>query len=164
MYLFGGEDRARRAIADLCVLDLTSLTWEVPAVEGGSPSARSAHVAAAVDDRCDCSCSVIPWQRTHSSQFSQLPSCDTVGSPSIARQESASSSDGFDGRYLLIFGGGSVAHCFADLWLLDTETHTWSNPRPEGQTPAPRAGWPSTAEPSVVTASSHCLRSAITML
>ena len=95
IYVFGGEDKARRAVNDLYVLDLTTLEWSLPTASGAPPSARSAHVAAAVDD-----------------------------------------------RFLLVFGGGSVARCYNDLWVLDTETGAWSNPRPEGTPPTPRAGAP----------------------
>ncbi|PRW20510.1 acyl- -binding domain-containing 4 [Chlorella sorokiniana] len=43
-------------------------------------------------------------------------------------------------RYLLVFGGGSVAHCNNELWVLDTETMEWSQPEAEGPVPPPRAG------------------------
>uniref|UniRef100_A0A061SA78 Acyl--binding domain-containing protein 4-like n=1 Tax=Tetraselmis sp. GSL018 TaxID=582737 RepID=A0A061SA78_9CHLO len=47
---------------------------------------------------------------------------------------------GFGGRYLLIFGGGSVAHCYQDLHVLDVEDMSWSVPAAAGQAPSPRAG------------------------
>ena len=43
-------------------------------------------------------------------------------------------------RFLLIFGGGSVAHCFNDIWCLDTNTMVWSRPPTAGEPPCPRAG------------------------
>lgn len=43
-------------------------------------------------------------------------------------------------RFLLIFGGGSVAHCHNDLWCLDTYTLQWSQPPTAGTPPCPRAG------------------------
>ncbi|KAK2079446.1 hypothetical protein QBZ16_003138 [Prototheca wickerhamii] len=43
-------------------------------------------------------------------------------------------------RYMLVFGGGSVAHCFDDLYVLDTLTLRWSRPATEGPAPPPRAG------------------------
>ena len=46
----------------------------------------------------------------------------------------------YKGRYLIIFGGGSVAHCFNDLHVLDTETMQWSQPPVEGEQPSARAG------------------------
>ena len=46
----------------------------------------------------------------------------------------------YKGRYLIVFGGGSVAHCFNDLHVLDTETMEWSQPPVEGDQPRARAG------------------------
>lgn len=93
VYIFGGEDRSRRAVADLFVLDMTSLQWSKPEVDGLLPTARSAHVACAVED-----------------------------------------------RFLLIFGGGSVARCYNDVWAFDTEAGTWSSLKPAGPAPSARAG------------------------
>lgn len=95
VYVFGGEDRLRRAVNDLFVLDMTSLEWSQPQVEGPSPTPRSAHVACVFED-----------------------------------------------RYLVVFGGGSVARCYNDLWVFDTQSNTWSNPKPGGTTPSARAGVP----------------------
>jgi Galactose oxidase, central domain len=43
-------------------------------------------------------------------------------------------------RWLVLFGGGSVAHCYNDLYVLDTETLFWSKPKTLGTPPSPRAG------------------------
>ncbi|KAL0045620.1 hypothetical protein WJX82_011651 [Trebouxia sp. C0006] len=93
VYLFGGEDAARRPQGDLFVLDLADMEWQSPEVTGTPPPARSAHAAAA-----------------------------------------------YQQRYLLIFGGGSVANCFGDLYVLDTESMHWSCRATQGPPPAPRAG------------------------
>ena len=93
VYIFGGEDRSRRAVADLYVLDMTSLQWSKPDIQGPVPTARSAHIACAVED-----------------------------------------------RFLLVFGGGSVARCFNDVWAYDTETSNWSSLKPAGPAPVARAG------------------------
>ncbi|KAL3133889.1 hypothetical protein ABBQ32_008347 [Trebouxia sp. C0010 RCD-2024] len=93
VYLFGGEDAARRPQGDLFVLDLADMQWQSPQVTGTPPPARSAHAAAA-----------------------------------------------YQSRYLLVFGGGSIANCFNDLYVLDTETMHWSCPATQGEPPAPRAG------------------------
>lgn len=91
--LFGGEDAGRRALGDLFVFDLESLTWSQPTISGKPPPARSAHAAACYKD-----------------------------------------------RYVLIFGGGSVAMCFNDFFVLDTQTWQWSKPNIIGAKPTPRAG------------------------
>ena len=43
-------------------------------------------------------------------------------------------------RFLVIFGGGSVAHCYNDVVVLDTKTNEWSAPQTAGTPPTPRAG------------------------
>ncbi|KAG2425945.1 hypothetical protein HXX76_013318 [Chlamydomonas incerta] len=93
VWVFGGEDGSRRALADVFVLDLASLTWSSPEVSGKAPPPRSA-------------------------------SCATV----------------YQERYLVAFGGGSVATCYSDVHVLDTETLTWSQPAQAGAKVSPRAG------------------------
>lgn len=93
VYLFGGEDAARRPQGDLFVLDLADNEWQSPETSGTPPPARSAHAAAA-----------------------------------------------YQSRYLLVFGGGSIANCFNDLYVLDTESMHWSCPATQGPPPTPRAG------------------------
>mmetsp|Transcript_3402 Transcript_3402/g.8632 ORF Transcript_3402/g.8632 Transcript_3402/m.8632 type:complete len:629 (+) Transcript_3402:121-2007(+) len=93
LYVFGGEDSARRPVNTLYVLDLESMTWSEPETVGTAPAARSAHVATS-----------------------------------------------YGGRYLVVFGGGSVAHCFKDLQVLDTEDMEWFSPPTEGVSPSARAG------------------------
>ncbi|PNW86136.1 hypothetical protein CHLRE_02g074650v5 [Chlamydomonas reinhardtii] len=93
VWVFGGEDGSRRALADVFVLDLASLTWSTPEVSGKAPPPRSA-------------------------------SCATV----------------YQDRYLVAFGGGSVATCYSDVHVLDTETLTWSQPAQAGAKVSPRAG------------------------
>ena len=56
-----------------------------------------------------------------------LPRSDHVATP-------------YAGRYLLVFGGGSSAHCYQDLAVLDTENMEWFIPSTKGEAPSPRAG------------------------
>lgn len=43
-------------------------------------------------------------------------------------------------RYIVIFGGGSVASCYNDVVVLDTQTMSWIRPEISGQIPPIRAG------------------------
>ena len=43
-------------------------------------------------------------------------------------------------RFLVVFGGGSVANCYNDVVMLDTKTLEWSSPQTTGAPPTPRAG------------------------
>lgn len=45
-------------------------------------------------------------------------------------------------RFMIIFGGGSVANCYNDVIMLDTKTLEWSTPQITGTPPTPRAGSP----------------------
>ena len=72
---------------------------------------------------------------------------------------SAHTAVAFRDRFLLVFAGGSMAACFADLHALDARTMTWSQPPVTGATPSPRAGaaacaWLGLLWPSQCTASS----------
>ncbi|GMH36106.1 hypothetical protein BSKO_03974 [Bryopsis sp. KO-2023] len=92
LFVFGGEDLARRPLGDLNILDLETMSWSQPEMHGRVPSARSGHVCVAVDD------------------------------------------------FMVIFGGGSLAHCFNDTCVLDTQTMTWHKTLMHGRLPSPRAG------------------------
>ncbi|EFJ47063.1 hypothetical protein VOLCADRAFT_121032 [Volvox carteri f. nagariensis] len=93
LWVIGGEDSARRALSDVHVLDLDTLSWSTPEISGKAPLGRSASCATAHQD-----------------------------------------------RYIVIFGGGSVATCFSDLHMLDTHELTWTQLAQAGAKVTPRAG------------------------
>jgi len=70
------------------------------------------------------------------------PETTTSGgsSASALTARSQHTSCSFRNRYIIIFGGGSVANCYNDLAVLDTQTMEWSFPTAEGPVPPPRAG------------------------
>lgn len=70
----------------------------------------------------------------------QWTKAETTGTPPSPRSAHVAAS--YMERYLLIFGGGSVAHCYNDLHVLDTLTLAWSQPASVGTPPSPRAGSP----------------------
>lgn len=67
--------------------------------------------------------------------WSQPPMIGAIPTP-----RGAHSAVSFRGRYILIFAGGSAAHCYSDLYYLDTHTMEWFAPEVEGKSPPPRAG------------------------
>ncbi|GIL81267.1 hypothetical protein Vretimale_1171 [Volvox reticuliferus] len=93
LWIIGGEDSARRALSDVHVLDLETMTWSTPQISGKAPLGRSASCATSLQD-----------------------------------------------RYIILFGGGSVATCFSDLQMLDTQELTWSQLAQAGAKVTPRAG------------------------
>ncbi|KAK9808467.1 hypothetical protein WJX73_009555 [Symbiochloris irregularis] len=111
IYIFGGEDFARRPQSDLYILDMADTAWRTP----DPPQAP--------DD------TATPVSTPPSTSISQGPSARSAHVAACVA-----------GRFLLIFGGGSVAHCFNDLWCLDTQTMAWHQPGTSGEPPCPRAG------------------------
>lgn len=112
IFIFGGEDFARRPQSDLYILDMADTAWRTP--ESLNPSSNEPSTSS---------------QPTPTQPPPQGPS---------ARSAHVAACVG--GRFLLVFGGGSIANCFNDLWSLDTQTMVWSQPATEGEPPCPRAG------------------------
>ena len=52
IYVFAGEDAARRPTADLFVLDMADSSWSRGEASGQGPPARSAHTACSLAGRC----------------------------------------------------------------------------------------------------------------
>ena len=46
----------------------------------------------------------------------------------------------YQDRYMLLFGGGSAAHCHNDFWVFDTLKGAWERPVVNGKAPLARAG------------------------
>ena len=64
---------------------------------------------------------------------------ETKGEPPSPR--SAHSMTVLDGKYIVVFGGGSVSRCFNDVHVLDTQSLEWFEPEVVGEeAPEPRAG------------------------
>ena len=63
---------------------------------------------------------------------------DVSGEAPVAR--SSHSAVTYLERYIVIFGGGSVASCYNDVSVLDTQTMSWIRPEISGQVPPVRAG------------------------
>jgi len=68
------------------------------------------------------------------------PETSSSGGGSAPTARSQHTACSFRNRYIILFGGGSVANCFNDLTVLDTQTMEWSCPTAEGPVPPPRAG------------------------
>eukprot|EP00887_Chlorella_sp_A99_P000351 scaffold13.g351.t1 len=146
----GGHTKAKDAVPELPVrmLDPASGAWswlETSVGEGDAvPKPRGGHSATLVGDKVF----VFGGEDALRRPMGELLMLDlatrewkhpeTSGPAPTPR--SAHASAVYQGRYLLIFGGGSVAHCFNDLHVLDTETMEWSTPELEGPVPPPRAG------------------------
>ncbi|KAH7425329.1 hypothetical protein KP509_11G049400 [Ceratopteris richardii] len=63
---------------------------------------------------------------------------EAVGTPPSPRSDHSATVQ--EGRYLLVFGGGSHSTCFNDLHVLDIDSMEWSQPQTQGIVPTARAG------------------------
>ena len=98
------------------------LLGSFPSAGGGFPPGLTA------DTRC--------WQDMSWSELKSSGGLADVG-PS---PRSAHTATAYLDRFLLVFGGGSVAHCYNDLHVFDTDSCTWEAVATEGTPPSPRAG------------------------
>jgi N-acetylneuraminic acid mutarotase len=51
------------------------------------------------------------------------------------------------GHQMLVFGGNGASKSFKEVYFLDTETWSWSEPETTGELPKPRTGHTATASP-----------------
>lgn len=122
IYIFGGEDIARRPLGDLHILDLEKLEWIQPEVKGKAPSARSAHVATACGDRLV----IIYGGGSMANCFNDLHILDTKSMAWIKTtmkgrlpSPRAGHTGGVLGNHWYIVGGGNNASGCTDMAYLD---------------------------------------------
>lgn len=143
----GGHTKAKNPKAPVSVwaLDTTNMAWTRLQISGeDAPVNRGSHTATLIGKRVY----IFGGEDVLRRPLGDLWALDldtlswikpeTTGP--APRDRSAHVATVFRSRYLLLFGGGSLAHCFNDLHVLDTETLEWSKPETEGYTPTPRAG------------------------
>jgi len=152
MYVFGGyEENYERFGQDVYRLDLNTYTWKLMTCHGDSPVHRDFHTATAVGHimviyggRSSDQTHHLgtDWYSNKVSYYNTLTS--TWYSPDIRpplpsgrRSHSALS---LDNGKMLIFGGynGRNKEHKNDMWVLDTETWTWTSLTPRGNGPNPR--------------------------
>lgn len=146
----GGHTQSKDLTAPLAVrlLDAASGAWSaLPAAAAGGgegPRQRGGHSGTLLGSKVW----VFGGEDPRRKSLGELWTLD-LGSLEWARPEvggpapsprSAHSAVAYRGRYVLVFGGGSVATCYNDLHVLDTQTLEWSAPATEGAPPPPRAG------------------------
>eukprot|EP00884_Botryococcus_braunii_P007391 jgi/Botrbrau1/16653/Bobra.0068s0069.1 len=142
----GGHHKVKKKDADMSLrsLDTGVNMWSEVQTSGDHPPARGGHTATLIGNSVYVFGGEDVSRRPHGDLYVlDLPDLswkkvEAGGTPPAPR--SAHVATEFNKRYLLIFGGGSVAHCYNDLYLLDTETMQWSQPKTEGNPPSPRAG------------------------
>eukprot|EP01023_Acetabularia_acetabulum_P009657 TRINITY_DN1435_c0_g2_i1.p1 TRINITY_DN1435_c0_g2~~TRINITY_DN1435_c0_g2_i1.p1 ORF type:complete len:572 (-),score=90.39 TRINITY_DN1435_c0_g2_i1:428-2143(-) len=149
LLVIGGHRKSKDRVDELQihVFDSSSFTWSLltPQADNQVPEARGGHTAVLVGS------SIVLFGGENGSKRKTLndvwmlnldsmkwSKCETKGKAPSARSEHIAVS--YLNRYMLIYGGGSVAHCFNDLFVLDTQNMEWLEVQISGSTPAARAG------------------------
>ncbi|KAK9821109.1 hypothetical protein WJX81_006949 [Elliptochloris bilobata] len=142
----GGHTKAKDAAAAMAVrcFDTLARAWTQLSPSAQAPTSRGSHSATLVGGRVfvfggeDASRRPLGELHVLDPASCSWQPATTSGVPPSPR--SAHTAVAFRDRFLLVFGGGSVAACYADLHALDTHTMTWSQPAVTGTAPSPRAG------------------------
>lgn len=140
--MFGGEDCSRRPLADLFILDLSTLAWtkvDVPGKAHTKPQPRCGHAAVVCHDKLVVFGGGRPLRLAFlifavgklgqggglaRSSVPRYPNMNTTEPTTCAKRTA----------------GGSIASCLNDSWLLDLDTLQWTKPTVAGDAPTPRAG------------------------
>eukprot|EP01112_Ceratiomyxa_fruticulosa_P007534 TRINITY_DN195_c1_g1_i1.p1 TRINITY_DN195_c1_g1~~TRINITY_DN195_c1_g1_i1.p1 ORF type:complete len:897 (+),score=204.07 TRINITY_DN195_c1_g1_i1:314-3004(+) len=127
--------------SDLHVLDLPTLTWSVPTVQGIPPSARYAHTATLISTKI-----FVFGGFNGRTYLEDLVVLDVLtmtwyappvkGTPPSPRYAHTATQVG---QKLFVFGGCGENRCFSELYVLDTATMTWFQPNATGTVPPARA-------------------------
>lgn len=144
--LVGGHLKNKDTVPGLIVrvLDANGLVWSLLSIEGEQPVARGGHSATLVGSELY----IFGGEDVGRRALNDLQMLDLVHmtwtklkpknkGPSPRSTHAATC---VLDRYLVIFGGGSVATCYNDFWVLDLHTLQWSQPIVKGGKPTPRAG------------------------
>lgn len=139
LYIFGGWN-GKRGLTDLHVLNVDTMSWEVPRCAGVTPSSRNNHATFVVGSKL-----YVHGGHDGTKWLSDLHCLDTermewsvpvtAGTPPSAR---ACHTTSILGRKLFLFGGYDGQKCFNDLDVLDIDTMTWIQPRVNGSLPPSR--------------------------
>ena len=140
LYVFGGWN-GKKALNDLHILDIASMSWSEVMVVGVPPATRNNHTLSQVGTKL-----YIHGGHDGSKWLADMHILTLVsalnraewsqpmlsGAPPSAR---ACHTTTRMGRKLYMFGGYDGTKCFNDVDVLDLETMTWIQPRVSGRLP-----------------------------
>ncbi|GIL58353.1 hypothetical protein Vafri_13410 [Volvox africanus] len=145
LYVLGGHTKAKGSTGmSLRVVDPVARTVEQPETSGQVPTSRGGHTATLLGSKLwiiggeDSARRALSDVHVLDLETMEWSSPQVSGKAPLGR--SASCATGLLDRYIILFGGGSVATCFSDLHMLDTQELTWSQLAQAGAKVTPRAG------------------------
>ncbi|KAK9844326.1 hypothetical protein WJX74_000823 [Apatococcus lobatus] len=144
----GGHTKAHSSKPSMAVyqLDIKTLQWSVLQPSGLAPPARGSHSATLVGSRLFIYGGEDAQRQPHANiailhlgdlAWEQVELDEDDAQPAA---RSAHTATCIQERWVVIFGGGSAAHCFNDVWALDTQRLRWQQLNVAGPSPSPRAG------------------------
>ncbi|KAG2435000.1 hypothetical protein HYH02_011998 [Chlamydomonas schloesseri] len=145
LYVLGGHTKVKGSAAmALRVVDPAARTVSEPTAAGSVPPARGGHTATLIGDKVWVfggeDGSRRPLADVHVLDLASLTWSTPQLSGKAPPPRSASCATVYQDRYLVAFGGGSVATCYSDVHVLDTHTLAWAQPAQAGAKVSPRAG------------------------
>lgn len=142
IFIFGGWD-GRQMMHDLYIFYPETMTWSIPITTGKPPSPRAGHTCVAVGTKLyffgggDGSgyLNDLHILQTETMEWSQA---FVAGTSPAARSRHTCTLVGKN--KLFVIGGGDESRVYNDVFLLDTDTNTWSRPDMHGDLPCARWG------------------------
>lgn len=150
MILIGGQETDTKRFSDILYYDPENNTFSQPTIRGDKVPSFSRHTSSLVGSRMfvfggfdgfgtNFNLAIFdPYART----WSNIPQSNVKGEIPVSRTNHAAASVG---SKMYIFGGNNnnehgVYQVLDDLYMLDTETLTWSRPKTTGDRPCARSG------------------------
>lgn len=145
LVIIGGHTKVKDTSLTVQVMDLAGEVAKL-APGGNLPPPRGSHTASLLGRRIYVFGGEDPHRRPVGDLWYLDLDSMSWGQPEVSGKppspRSAHAAAVYENRYLIVFGGGSVATCLSDVHVLDTHAipMTWSQPKVSGLKVTPRAG------------------------
>ncbi|KAI8475739.1 MAG: hypothetical protein J3K34DRAFT_480381 [Monoraphidium minutum] len=140
------KDKSPKSQIAARILDPATMEWIALTTTGDAPCARGGHSATLVGDRLYVFGGEDSRRRPLDDlHILDLPSMEwsliaVPGKPHAKPPPRCGHAAVVLHDKLVVFGGGSIANCLSDCWVLDLDTLHWTRPAAAGHAPSPRAG------------------------
>ncbi|CAM9123152.1 unnamed protein product, partial [Discosporangium mesarthrocarpum] len=147
LVVFGGhfyKENGFEYLSDTWVLDIESMAWQEVRCGGEIPESRYGHSCHLVGSRMFLICG----KGKHGQLYRDVHFLDLVdwtwvpvNATSTGPSPRFGQASALVGHKIVIHGGwDGTAQCFGDLWVFDTDSFAWMQPRVGGLPPSPRYG------------------------